>query len=514
MMTDKGCAARRLLLLGTAPAAQVEAALAAARAAHPGARLRVLARACPAGAAPGEWAPLAGRLTWRSGGLLRLLATFRPHAVVLVCGDAFWHEEALAGLRVLSGVALLRPCVLLWLRGAMIEANRAGREGPSSVAVLAVLLAGVLWAGLAAALWQAFAWPGPAGLVAATALGEALPRLRGRRGRASQKEEAVVVEHSSFQYQPHAELGWTNAPGAEGRVAVRLADGSGRYEWTYRHDAEGRRETGGAANDALPLVAVYGCSYTYGATVSDAETYAFLLQRRMPGHRVSNRGVGGYSPYQALLAMERDLPGERPEVVVFGFYAALQGRNTMPLDRALSLPGLRSPWCASRQRRLRRHPPQGWLSLPGAGGSALLAGLERAVNAARFFGRGDARLCGDTMRHVLLQMRKLCADNGAALLVLCLDAPGPYAGFLHESGFNWEVCVRDMEERLPGGLSAWRLLPFDAHPNAAAHERYAEAAHGALLRMIAGGRATPDAERMAWVARTADGTPSFIYTIY
>lgn len=72
---------------------------------------------------------------------------------------------------------------------------------------------------------------------------------------------------------------------------------------------------------------IYGCSFTYGTGLSDAETYPALLQQAIPNVSVTNKGVGGHSNVQALLRFRDDLVKNRVDAAVFGVISDHRYRN-------------------------------------------------------------------------------------------------------------------------------------------------------------------------------------------
>ena len=64
-----------------------------------------------------------------------------------------------------------------------------------------------------------------------------------------------------------------------------------------------------------------GCSFTYGQSLNDEETYPWLLQEMMPGQRSSILALSGYSNVQSLIQLKRALTsgGKKPAVVVLAY---------------------------------------------------------------------------------------------------------------------------------------------------------------------------------------------------
>ncbi len=129
-------------------------------------------------------------------------------------------------------------------------------------------------------------------------------------------------------FRPDEELGYTHLPG---RFKVTLQDG---FEFTMQHGEDTLRLSRPAGtefeNDDLPEVWVFGCSFTHGWSVNDDETFPWQLQELMPGHKVTNYGVGGYDQVHALIQLKQALASKKPPSLVVVAYAHFHDeRNTL-----------------------------------------------------------------------------------------------------------------------------------------------------------------------------------------
>ncbi|MEA2691441.1 MAG: hypothetical protein QOJ16_828 [Acidobacteriota bacterium] len=125
---------------------------------------------------------------------------------------------------------------------------------------------------------------------------------------AARAAKAAAEAGDSFDYSP--ELGWRLRPGFHGPAfgAVRDLDENG----FLAVDAVSRP-------DSRRRVLFLGDSLTFGNGVRTEESFAEVLGRRLPGTRVFNLGVPGYSSYQGRVALELYTPRLRPDVVVFSY---------------------------------------------------------------------------------------------------------------------------------------------------------------------------------------------------
>jgi hypothetical protein len=78
-----------------------------------------------------------------------------------------------------------------------------------------------------------------------------------------------------------------------------------------------------------PEIWLFGCSFTHGWSLNDAETYPWALQERLPAYAVVNHGVGGYGTIHALLQLRQALRTRPPPAVAVYAYAGFHDeRNT------------------------------------------------------------------------------------------------------------------------------------------------------------------------------------------
>lgn len=120
----------------------------------------------------------------------------------------------------------------------------------------------------------------------------------------------VLAQGDAGRYVHDDRLGYVPRPGHTSQGATIEADG--------------RRRTGplpaaASATSGAPILAV-GDSFTFGAEVTDLETWPAQLQR-ISGRRVINAGVNGYGFDQIVLRAEALAPLYKPEAIVVAFIA-------------------------------------------------------------------------------------------------------------------------------------------------------------------------------------------------
>ncbi len=122
----------------------------------------------------------------------------------------------------------------------------------------------------------------------------------------------------------HPVRGWALAPNLK-----ELRVFGGKTLNSSSKGTRGREEHDYARAPGRLRVLVFGDSFTFGEEVSDEETYAAVLEQRLPGSEVINCGVHGYGHDQMLLYLEEEGPRYRPDVVILGFVAFDMDRNLL-----------------------------------------------------------------------------------------------------------------------------------------------------------------------------------------
>jgi hypothetical protein len=128
----------------------------------------------------------------------------------------------------------------------------------------------------------------------------------------------VVADARRFEADPI--LGYKTIPGAY-TVTFRT---KGKTLLTREIiGADGYRTTALNPSEYMgkPELWFLGCSYTWGYSVNNDQTFPWLIQQSVSGWRVRNLGRSGYSDLHALLQLETAVRnGERlPEIAVFVF---------------------------------------------------------------------------------------------------------------------------------------------------------------------------------------------------
>ena len=130
------------------------------------------------------------------------------------------------------------------------------------------------------------------------------------------KYHLTVTPHTLFKVDPL--LGWKLSTGKYVMCAWDTANCFG-----ITVDSTGNRITSFAPLPDIvkrPVIQIYGCSFTFGFSVSDSATQSFKLQQMLPDHKIENKGVPGYGLAQMFLLLQQTVAGgDTPAVAVFNY---------------------------------------------------------------------------------------------------------------------------------------------------------------------------------------------------
>lgn len=135
---------------------------------------------------------------------------------------------------------------------------------------------------------------------------------------------ADQVGHKSLA-EPDPVLGWRYR--ADQQVTLDVLGAP----VTIETDATGFRPVPGQPAQAERTLSVFGCSCVFGWGVPVEQTFCALLQQRLAGWRVDNRGVNGYGTGQNLLQLMREARWSGCDYVTFCWIPAHLSRNVADL---------------------------------------------------------------------------------------------------------------------------------------------------------------------------------------
>ncbi|RMG09347.1 MAG: hypothetical protein D6731_19805 [Planctomycetota bacterium] len=274
--------------------------------------------------------------------------------------------------------------------------------------------------------------------------------------------------------EPHPLLGYRNAPGRH-HVTYRCG-----YSYTTTVTAKGTRATRPREREAdyagRPRIVVLGCSFTYGWSLADQDTYPWLLQQALPEFDVVNEGVAGYGTiHQLLRAKELLAARERPALIVATYGTLHDERNVVsrrfrkavvPFDNQIrTLDSVRAFVSESGSVRIERIPLR-YRPPPLIRRSALVEAMDECWNSLELAWLAPHR----TTLRLLECLANACREAHVPLLLAGVwddEATRRTLAVLAKLGVTTVDASVDLND------PRMNLLPVDWHPSAAANRVYA-----------------------------------------
>ena len=281
----------------------------------------------------------------------------------------------------------------------------------------------------------------------------------------------VSVQPGGKLFRVDPVLGYTNLPG---QFTMTQATG---YTWTATHGPDTLRITEPATsdtrNDSREEIWIFGCSYTYGWSLNDDETYPWLLQEKLPERRIVNFGVGGYGTINSLLQFREALKKEKTPTLIIVTYGPFHDARNTRLRKMGKANFSHSQTFGSRWRPYARLTGGSQLRIdfseleyrefPLMRQSALIHLLENAYNDIE----EDYFNSRDVSRHLLGEFATLAKKNNIRFIVAGIEEDS--AGMLKDLAREGITTV-DISVNL--SIKGNRNVPHDGHPSFKAHQAY------------------------------------------
>jgi len=315
--------------------------------------------------------------------------------------------------------------------------------------------------------------------------GEVICRANGYRPWAPLDPKRITIHPGSSLYQPDTELGYVQRPGP---YKITMPSG---YTFTATHQENGLRVTHideGDDAESRPEIWIFGCSFTYGWSLNDHETYAWKLQEDFPDFEVVNFGVGAYSTVQSVLqfqsaARKRE---KKPALVVLAYASMHDERNTslrswrkmlVTYDGRNEL--LLHPYArfGENQKIEFKYRKQEFNEFPLSRRSALMHFLEDV------YIQWEARTqkSQNVSKAMVVSMARFCEKNNIPFVLAGIDSDrGTREVLLFCRKMNIPAVDISVNLFRPG----YRNLPHDTHPSALANKFYAEKLGAYLNRVL------------------------------
>ena len=269
--------------------------------------------------------------------------------------------------------------------------------------------------------------------------------------------------------EPDPVLGWRYR--ADQQIAVDVLG----EPVTIETDATGCRPVPGQPTEAEHTLTVYGCSCVFGWGVPVEQTFCALLQQRLGGWRIDNRGVNGYGTGQNLLQLMREVRWNGCDFVTFCWIPAHLSRNVADLLQVQR----QTERCGTEKAALIKFMPRACLDEKGE-----VSFREVPYAKPELVGLDLSDFTPDMhyLDHVCLALFKraaaLVAEHGGRFFVtVLLDELSPW---LRDQLGQAGIPVVDASVKGPMYVNPFEL----SHPNAKAQEVYADRIGTYLLRQL------------------------------
>ncbi|HKS29308.1 MAG TPA: hypothetical protein VJS44_15875 [Pyrinomonadaceae bacterium] len=287
------------------------------------------------------------------------------------------------------------------------------------------------------------------------------------------KQFDIRVEPGGKFFQSHPALGYTNLPGQfkvtiNGSYTFRATNLESTLRVTHPLDTY-------AAASERPEVWVFGDSVTYGWSVSDEESYVWLLQSALSDYEVVNFGVSGYGNVHSLIQLREALESKRPpKLAVLAYASWMDVRNTFirgrrkALATSKNLGPVNQPYARlSGEGRLEIFMDTAeFKEFPLMRRSALMHALEEVYDR---YEERNAR-SHEVTRAIFKEIIELCRRRGIELVVAYVTHDAVTDALM-------EYCksegVKTADLFVDTTVKENNNLPFDSHPSALAHRQYA-----------------------------------------
>ncbi len=113
-------------------------------------------------------------------------------------------------------------------------------------------------------------------------------------------------------------------------IPGRFLFSDGKTEKTLTHTKGSCRLTFKEDTDSLTKIILLGCSYTYGYSLSDWETYPYIADSLLTNFNILNCAVPGHGTMQALLKLKKILlssKSKNPKIVIVNYLSFHDERN-------------------------------------------------------------------------------------------------------------------------------------------------------------------------------------------
>ncbi len=296
------------------------------------------------------------------------------------------------------------------------------------------------------------------------------------------KDSYLTVEKSYIAGNPIT--GWAYAPGVNVVKYVNTTGGVVRdltREWLVNNEGFRINRPADWPAPSGPRIWFYGCSITFGVPLGNHEVFTWLLQQRMPETEIRNYGIGGAGTLPMLAHLHKTFEARKqedyPDIVV---YLSLPGHWERNLACCSYLHGMGTGQLFARGIKALKAGltyPDGelYVSMVDIYDEKLVQLAHPAkYDADPYYGS----VVAEAIFAEILKMRDQWGFDFIEAPIM--DAPVDRASkFLRARGVPVVPLKFDISDL------AQICWPFDSHPNAESHVRFADLLEGPLRETLA-----------------------------
>jgi len=231
-----------------------------------------------------------------------------------------------------------------------------------------------------------------------------------------------------------------------------------------------------------PQIWIFGCSYTFGWTLDEKDTFAWLIQQKLPNYQVKNLGMGGHGNTVGLLQLKQQITNGNTSAVAIFVY------NPFHCVRNLAAPSFINNELSVHMNR-SFHYPKSFITEEGQLGIRLIP--IKPINETE----PSIKDMQAVTKLIFQEIQEICYKNNIipVLAFQTGDNNDPIVQYCAKNGFkiiDISINADDSSlELLPGKYPMLPVKyqifpPFDPHPNAEAHKIFAEKLFTGLLKFI------------------------------
>ncbi|MFK7806402.1 MAG: SGNH/GDSL hydrolase family protein [Saprospiraceae bacterium] len=288
------------------------------------------------------------------------------------------------------------------------------------------------------------------------------------------KKAPIYVQSEKRFFQKDSLLGYKHCLGGFDFLL------KGNYQFSVSHDENTFRKTSNAfesSKENRPEIWLLGCSFTYGWSLNDKETFAWCLQEKLNQYKIVNLGVNGYGTLHFYLQLKATLEStkEKPEILIVNHADFHHERNinSYNYNRSIStwnnFERIKRPFVETNNYKKlninyceNKYTP--WeISKEYALAKSFQFKLERFIDGRKF------KTSKKITTLLLDEIKLLCRQNNIQLLITNV---GLKKKFIKDYTLEKNIPFTDIA--VDYRKSEFNNLPHDKHPSAKANRMYCE----------------------------------------